>query len=281
MNPKLNDLPSRALFHSISASIVIALILLLHFKFFHPIFTATVAAFSSIVLWEYYALARKKEINPAVLIGIIAGIIYIFTVFFLAVYPNFLWKNLPEIVLGLFFLASFIYYAFNSHNALASIAVTFFGVIYIAIPLSTVVDIAFLNDRWNPIFWLFYLVAVTKSSDMGGYFFGKSFGKKKLAKTLSPNKTWAGAIGGLVTAILVSVIFKFFNDDISIYIFIGLGALIGILSQMGDLAESLLKRDARAKDSNKIRGVGGFLDMVDSLLFTAPVLYLFLKVYYL
>lgn len=281
MNQKLNDLPSRALFHSISASIVIILVVLLRFKFFHPVFTAAIAAFSAVVLWEYYLLARKKELKPAVVIGIVAAIIYIFTVFLLAIYPTYLWKNLPEIVLGAFFLVSFIYYAFNSEKALASLAVTFFGVIYIAVPLSMVVSIAFVSYKWSPIFWLFYLFAVTKSADMGGYFFGKSFGKKKLAETLSPNKTWVGAIAGLATSIIVSVIFKFFNNDLSFLIFILLGAILGIFSQMGDLAESLLKRDARTKDSNKIRGVGGLLDMVDSLLFTAPILYLFLKVYYL
>jgi phosphatidate cytidylyltransferase len=132
--------------------------------------------------------------------------------------------------------------------------------------------------------WLAYLVAVTKITDMGGYFMGKMWGKSKLAPHLSPGKTLIGGIAGFISAILLSLGFFLLSKYFQLESFklnfiqaIFLGGVIGIFSQLGDLAESLLKRDAKVKDSNTIPGVGGVLDFLDSLLFTLPVLYLFLK----
>jgi len=119
---------------------------------------------------------------------------------------------------------------------------------------------------------------------MGGYFAGKMWGKRKLAPHISPGKTVLGAIAGFFSAIALSLVFfliskwgdiESFQLDLSGAII--LGGLIGLFSQLGDLAESLLKRDAKIKDSNTIPGVGGVLDLLDSLLFTIPILYLFLK----
>jgi phosphatidate cytidylyltransferase len=123
---------------------------------------------------------------------------------------------------------------------------------------------------------------------MGGYFVGRFLGRHKLAEELSPNKTKEGALGGLIAAILMSVLLLFIGQRwggvfsrFSYTEFIFLGLVMGFLGQVGDLAESLLKRDVGVKDSNKIPGVGGLLDMVDSLLFTSPLVYLFLKFHYL
>ena len=120
-------------------------------------------------------------------------------------------------------------------------------------------------------------------TDVGAYFVGKFLGKHKLSK-LSPNKTLEGAVMGLVTAIAVSVLmyylgrkFAFENFSFTLFRSIWLGALIGVLGQAGDLAESLLKRDAKVKDSNQIPGLGGILDMLDSLLFTAPFTYFLIR----
>ena len=130
--------------------------------------------------------------------------------------------------------------------------------------------------------WIAYLISVTKMTDIGGYFFGNLWGKEKLAPCLSPQKTWIGAIFGFISAIIASLVFFAVSVfvpsfDLTLKASIFLGMLVGIASQLGDLAESLLKRDAKAKDSNSIPGIGGVLDLIDSLLFTTPVVYLFLK----
>ena len=110
-------------------------------------------------------------------------------------------------------------------------------------------------------------------------FFGSRFGKHKLAPTVSPNKTVEGFIGGFVGAYLVAFIFKvFWLTDVPDWHFVAIGALIGLFGQLGDLVESLWKRSLGIKDSSAIiPGHGGVLDRFDSLLFAAPVLYLYLK----
>ena len=123
-------------------------------------------------------------------------------------------------------------------------------------------------------------------TDTGGFFIGKKFGKEKLAPYISPKKTWEGALGGFVAAIFSSIAVVFFASifdpeafGLTLWQSIWLGAGIGICAQIGDLSESLLKRDGGIKDSNQVPGLGGMLDIVDSLVFSAPLVYIFLKVY--
>lgn len=296
---QLNDLPKRALISLISALLLFGLIFFAEYPAFRPVFTAAVAAIAACALWEYLALVRRKELEPPVLLTLVFAVLYVFAQYFktagtLFFFSSF-WQNFPEIVLGLSFFACFAYGAFLRKSPLLNIAATFFGIIYIAIPLGLMVRIAYffifggLRDPFSlGSFWLFFLIAVTKSADMGGYFVGRSFGKRKLAVKLSPNKTLEGALGGLFCSVIMALFVLYIGKqfgrvffDVSYLTGAILGFVLGILGQIGDLAESLLKRDVGVKDSNTLAGVGGILDMVDSLLFTAPALYLFLKVYYL
>ena len=169
-----------------------------------------------------------------------------------------------------------------------SIASCFFGALYIIIPLGLLLKILYPSVM-NPSLhdgrlWLTYLIAVTKVTDMGGYFLGKLWGRTKLAPHISPGKTVVGAVAGFFSAIGLSLVFFLISHQFAPHSFslslgeaIILGGLMGIFAQLGDLAESLLKRDARIKDSSTLPGIGGVLDLIDSLLFTIPVLYLFLK----
>jgi phosphatidate cytidylyltransferase len=127
---------------------------------------------------------------------------------------------------------------------------------------------------------------VTKITDVGAYFVGRLWGKTKLSPTLSPKKTVEGAAAGFISAVIASILIhfagrQFFNSHfgLSFVESIWLGMLIGVFGQIGDLAESLLKRDAVVKDSNTLPGLGGVLDMVDSLLFTAPIVYFFIRMH--
>lgn len=129
--------------------------------------------------------------------------------------------------------------------------------------------------RW----WLFFLMSSLWVGDTAAMFFGKQFGKHQLAPTVSPNKTIEGFIGGYIGVFLIGAIFKiFWLTQIEIVHFVFLSLLIGTFGQLGDLVESLWKRSINIKDSSAIiPGHGGVLDRFDSLLFAAPVVFLYLK----
>lgn len=230
-------------------------------------------------IWEYAQLAKAKNLNPSTTLMVTVAILQIGTFYISLTYPN--WSNLALInmtfSLILFFVARF----HNLENALLNVAVEFFGVCYLAIPFSFMLAILYPHQasiqdgRW----WLFYLIVVTKITDIGGYLIGRLWGKHPLARQLSPLKTVEGALGGFFFALVMSLLFRLLGNSnfISWYNAVWLGMTLGILSQVGDLAESVLKRDASVKDSNGIPGFGGILDMVDSIVFTAPVVYFFMR----
>lgn len=272
-----------------SVGILIALILLIIYAA-NPIVSicivALVAALAAIGVWEYARLSNSKGVQPALHLMIIVAVCEV-VAFFIA----HKWIHSPElpvfvvaIGVGLFFLNRFK----RSEEALINVAVEFFGVAYIAIPLSYMLAILYpispstVDGRW----WLCYLIFVTKITDIGAYFVGRSFGKHRLAPVLSPHKTVEGAIGGLVCTILLSLLMVYLGRVFAGSAFflqyfdaLILGILIGVFGQVGDLAESLLKRDAAVKDSSRMPGLGGVLDMIDSLIFTAPIVYFYLRWY--
>ena len=130
------------------------------------------------------------------------------------------------------------------------------------------------------------LIVVVKMTDIGAYVVGCGFGRTKLIPKVSPAKTWEGCAGGvasgLIGAVLVYMFFyqKWGSLDIGLYDIILLAPLLSVFGIIGDLAESLLKRSAGVKDSGSwIQGMGGFLDVLDSLLFTAPILYIYTRLF--
>ncbi len=129
--------------------------------------------------------------------------------------------------------------------------------------------------------WLFFLLGTLWLGDTAAMVFGKQFGRHKLAPGVSPHKSVEGFLGGLVGYLVAAFIFKiFWIRDVAVHHFIILALLLGLFGQLGDLVESLWKRSLGIKDSsNIIPGHGGVLDRFDSLLFSAPVLYLYLKHY--
>lgn len=293
----LGDLASRTLINGFSALVLAFCIIFAEGVFFRWLFTGGVALLAATALWEYYELVRKKSLSPAVMIGLVTVVLYVFAVFYKTQGPHpfeSLWQHAPEIILGLSFLAIFISFALSAKSPIANIATTFWGVVYLGVPLSLVLRIVYFflygggeDPHLQGSWWLFYLIAVTKSADLAGYFVGGRFGKRKLALKLSPNKTLEGAIGGLIAAVGLSLLITYLGKTLG-EVFLSLsylqaaflGGVVGIVGQLGDLAESLLKRDAGVKDSNTLPGVGGLLDMVDSILFTSPVVYFFLRIHY-
>jgi len=131
-------------------------------------------------------------------------------------------------------------------------------------------------------FYLIHLVAVTKMTDTGAYLVGSAIGKDKLVPHISPGKTWQGFWGSLVFAVAGSYLaWWLLGDRIPLIGPISAGVLglgLGLVAVLGDLAESIMKRSLAAKDSGHVMpGIGGFLDLIDSIIFTAPVYYLYLR----
>lgn len=242
-----------------------------------------ITAVAMMALWEYCHMVKKKATSPMTTIVISAGTLYLLATY-VQIYFDRMHRATTFIVFIVFlvlFLASFN----RGVNPLFNIAVSFLGFLYIVVPFSFIVSILFFFPKDSFIdgrVWILYLLVVTKSADMGGYFLGKACGKYKLAASISPGKTVEGFFGGIGFSIIASLIlyfiFYYTTNSLGINWFqaLWLGAFIGILGQIGDLSESLIKRDVGVKDSNKIPGFGGFLDMADSLLFTAPLVYAFI-----
>mgnify|MGYP001828291617 CR=1 FL=1 len=159
----------------------------------------------------------------------------------------------------------------------SDIGKTVLGLIYVTIPLSMLLHI----DRFYPKgnLWILFLLVVIFASDTGAFYFGKFFGRHKLHERISPGKTWEGAIGGLLSSIFVSV--AFFKaiplNQVGLKM-LALAASLCVAGQIGDLAESMLKRNHGVKDSGRILpGHGGILDRIDGLLFSTPLLYIYLS----
>ena len=260
-------------------------------------------------LLEFYSILRAANIPAFRILGTAAGVILLAATylslniqFFARERPTEIWKELPLLVLTLIIFAIFLRQFPQKKNPqpLPTIACTMLGLVYVPF---LIMFFFFLAFRWTPVapmstmsptaVWLLlYLVVVVKSSDVGAYFVGSLIGRHKLFPRISPGKTWEGLAGGLATGILSSVLFsrlahatgtdpgtvtfgKLVLETSDIWI---LGAFLAVIGVLGDLVESLLKRSAGMKDSGRLfPGMGGILDVLDSLLFAAPALYFYLR----
>jgi phosphatidate cytidylyltransferase len=160
--------------------------------------------------------------------------------------------------------------------------VNLLGVLYLTLFLYPTLPLRFdLGDRLG-LYWTLFLLAVIWSGDTAALLVGKTLGRSRFFPSLSPKKTNEGAVAGLAAGIIVGFILqRFFLTELPLKHVLILALLLGIAGQLGDLAESMLKRAAAVKDSsNLIPGHGGILDRLDSLLFAIPVLHAYLLVLY-
>ncbi|MBP7088549.1 MAG: phosphatidate cytidylyltransferase [Candidatus Omnitrophica bacterium] len=223
-------------------------------------------------LYEFYYMVEKKGVNLFKLLGILVGVLIPITIYFRFPVGEG-WQFLFAII-GIFILFLLELTKKQTHQSVLSISATVFGVIYISWCFSFLIRI-----RQLPAGALLtgFLILVTKSSDIGAYLWGNSFGRTPLIQRISPKKSLEGAIGGFFTCLGVGITFSFFIESISFWEKFFLIVILAIIAQLGDLFESLIKRDCGVKDSGTfLPGMGGVLDVIDSLIFTAPTFYLFL-----
>ncbi len=164
---------------------------------------------------------------------------------------------------------------------LLAISTTLFGLMYVPWLLNFIQKINFF-PRADGRFYLIYFLVVTKFSDMGAYVTGSLIGRHKMIPRISPGKTWEGFGGAIVFSTLASLAFSYFGSHrlagMNAFHAVILGVTLSATAVLGDLIESLFKREAGVKDSGHFfPGIGGILDLLDSLLFNAPIMYLYLR----
>ncbi len=210
---------------------------------------------------------------------------------YLTLTPGAPGHDLDGVLLPLFLLALFVRQLFRDPvqgDAVATVGNTFLGVVYVVVLFDFMNKIVHLPPATaqggvTGQYYVLYLMVVTKFSDMGAYVTGSLIGRHPAIPHISPKKTWEGFFGALVFSTLGSLgMLWLIGGKLPLLNFthaIALGLLLGFAAIIGDLVESVFKRSTGVKDSGRfLPGIGGALDLIDSLLFTAPLLYLYLKV---
>lgn len=248
-----------------------------------------------LILAVYFG--REKGIHFIVLLAVVRGSFEVARMFFTADHPPFikrLFVTLSTVVFlivtqeslrfisGVAIILSFVLVAslgivfhryFKSlDQILAFVAKTCLGLVYTCFLPAAVV---WTSQSNNGIEWFLCLLAVIFAGDIGAYIFGVSFGKTKIAPLLSPNKSIEGALGGLLFSTVVAGAFQFLLPNTPLTVLLLCGLVGGVLGQIGDFFESLIKRVSGVKDSGSIMpGHGGVLDRLDGVLLAAPLFYL-------
>jgi len=240
-------------------------------------------------LCEFYSLLKAGGIPHFKWLGIVGGVsLLVATWWTHQDGRGELISDVESIVLFLIAAAVFIRQMFapSIENSLQSMAATLLGVIYVAWLFNFLNKLLLVFGFNEGRMLIFYLALVVKMTDVGAFFIGCRLGGKKFFPRISPAKTWSGVIGGISTGLVCSVLCWYFLRTHLAHLSFDLGdaVILGLLLSMtgivGDLIESLLKRASGVKDSGTIiQGMGGFLDVVDSLLFTAPVLYIYMRLF--
>lgn len=241
-----------------------------------PWFSLFIAAAALAGAFEFYHMAAFDWRDPLLYLGLLWTLAFVLS-------PHCTNPDILPIVITAAVLASLICLLLRRprENAFRDWAWTIVGALYVGWMLSYWLNLRGLDGGRN----LVYLAMLTTfANDTGAYFIGRATGKHKLAPAISPAKTWEGAIGGLASAVVAAVIIATVLKLISAQVgapfvlaywqIILLGFLVGFFAQLGDLVESLLKRNMGVKESgNLLPGHGGVLDRFDSLIFVGAVVY--------
>jgi len=247
------------------------------------LFTVFVAVWALLAAFEFYRLVTTSKVSPLTYFGLICVLLFIVgrnPDVLSTLEPHFDIDLITPLLLSSAAVLSFVWLLARrqKEGAFAGWAWTMAGILYIGWLLSYLVSLRGLEDGRN---WIFLALFTTFASDTAAFFTGRALGRHPLAPNISPGKTWEGAVGGVLGAILVSLFFTLPTSlSLSLYLNWGqailLGLLVSVFGQIGDLTESLLKRNVGVKDSGTlIPGHGGVLDRVDSIVFAGVVVYYF------
>jgi phosphatidate cytidylyltransferase len=275
----------------VSTVVLWSVALAIAFSGYEIFFWLLISVFGLIALLEFYRMLDHAHLPNFKVTGLICGAIMLAGSFhyFSTVGPAESYDF--ELAVLLFFLLTVftrqMFARLRHDEPLRTMAYTVFGLLYVLWLFNFITKILYLTPRGadgivTGQFYVLYLIAVTKFSDMGAYLTGSAIGRHLMSPHISAKKTWEGFFGALVFALVCSLaLFKLMPRQLSMLSWTHatvLGLLLGFAAIIGDLAESIIKRSTGVKDSgNLLPGIGGALDLIDSLLFTAPLLFFYLR----
>jgi phosphatidate cytidylyltransferase len=244
-----------------------------------------------VALWEYYTILDHKKLPNFKILGMLCGLLLSTGSFYYFSRVGPVQSYDFEVATLLFFMlvvfARQMFQKTRDVSPLETMAYTVFGLLYIPWLFSFVTKIVYIIPRdaagqVSGHYYVLWLILVTKFSDMGAYITGSLIGKRPLVPHISPKKTWEGFFGALLFSVLGGcLLLALIPQKLSVLGFgdaVVLGLVLGLAAIIGDLAESIIKRSADVKDSGSfLPGIGGALDLIDSILFTAPLLFFYLR----
>jgi phosphatidate cytidylyltransferase len=265
--------------------------LLIAFSGYEIAFYGLISVFGLIALWEFYGMLDHKGLPNFKVTAMVCGIVMLGGSFYYFSRMGPARSYDFEVAMLLFFLLTVftrqMFESLRDDEPFRTMAYTLFGLLYVLWLFNFMTKIVYLMPRSDTgavtgQFYCLYLIAVTKFSDMGAYLTGSLIGRHQLIPHISPKKTWEGFFGALAFSLLASVaLFRLMPGHLSVLNWTHatvLGLLLGFAAVVGDLAESIIKRSTGVKDSGRmLPGIGGALDLIDSLLFTAPLLFFYLR----
>ena len=282
---------SRFLRRLISAIAMWTIALAVIFSGNEVVFLLFIFSLGFISLWEYFNMIQLGGLRCFKAFGLICGgASFIGSFLFFRARGIEAGYDFEMAVLLVFLIGVFAGQMFRpmvKTTPLEAMAYTLFGLLYVAWLFNFIIKIVYLMPRAPSgallgQFYVLYLIVVTKFSDMGAYLVGSRIGRHQMVPHISPGKTWEGFVGSFLFAILGSYLVIWLLPAQLHYLnFVhgtALGFLIGVAAVGGDLAESMIKRSTGVKDSGSVLpGIGGVLDLVDSVLFTAPLMFFYLR----
>lgn len=266
----MNNFVKRTISGGIFVAIVVTSILLSPYTF-----AVVFAVFTALAAHEFHKLTNKPvdiQVNKTVAL---IGALLLFVCSF--VYASGKFQYPVYSFYGLYIVAVFIAELYRKkQNPVNNLAYFILGQIFIALPFSLLSYILFVSD-YQPIILLAVFISIWVN-DTGAYVTGMLLGKHKLFERISPKKTWEGFIGGAVFALISGFVFSLFIPELNLLQWFIFSEIIVIFGTFGDLTESLMKRTENVKDTgNIIPGHGGLLDRFDSMLMSAPVIFIWLS----
>ena len=239
-------------------------------------FLSFVSIISLLSFYEFSLIVKNKDALTNLLFGEIIILLFLVNQF-----KGFI-DTTTLIVISSLFLLTFELFR-NKGSAILNLGATFLGIFYIGIFSASLIALRefypYLGDYYYGSYLIISVFISTWIGDSAAYYGGTALGNHKLFPRVSPKKSWEGAIFGFIFSVLTMILARLIAlDFLSLFNVIVIGIIIGILGPIGDLVESLLKRDSAVKDSSSfIPGHGGFFDRFDSLLFSTPVIWIYLR----
>ena len=291
MSDKLRNLIVRTLSGAVLLAIVVAAAYMGYWGFGTLMLLITV-----IGVWEFYKLVAAKGVEPQRGLGMLISTIYVLgCVISLGAWVNYVdngkldWAAKAVYEVGL--VASFVVLVVGialifvrevflaKKTPMLNIASTIMGIFYVAVPMSLMLTVPLMLSPlgWTPLVFLFYLFIVW-GNDVFAYLVGITLGRHKMCERLSPKKSWEGFVGGVIGAMVMGAVGALVVGG-NLGVWLGLSVVVSLSSVVGDLVESMFKRDAGVKDSgNILPGHGGILDRFDALILSAPFAFIYLLV---